>query len=804
MSTPTLHLICNAHLDPVWQWRWDEGAAEAVTTFGIAARLLREFPEFIFNHNEAILYRWVEEFDPRLFQEIQALVREGRWSIAGGWDLQPDVNMPGTEALIRHISHGRQYFREKFNVTPRVAYNFDSFGHSGGLPQLLLRAGYTMYVHMRPENKDLPIASDLYRWRGVDGSEIPVYRIPFSAYNTWPGKTVERILAAAEIALRENRDTPVFWGMGDHGGGAARAELEAIRDLMQREQRVVIKHSTLEEFSAAVADRIPSAPLVSGDINRVFTGCYTSMSRLKRRMQRDLGELLQTEAVRTASWWMLGQPYPDAQLREAWQDHLFNDFHDILPGSSVEIAEQDALDLYGRASETHRRLRLGAVSAFAAGVPRPLQIPVTVLNANPGGSNLPLECEYMIDHMPRWEGAWHARMFTVDGTEVPVQEETADMLLLADQWRRKIVFAPDLPQVGAAHFHIEMHAGTRETVAALPSLTHTIDPASGHITSLTAGPVANILTDRLVRAYVVEDEADSWGMERWNYRTITGEFLPVAGSARVVGSGPLRTVHEAQSRFGRSLLTVQTIAHARFPMIEFRIRVVWNEERQRLKLAFPTRLQVPRVYCEVPAGAIHRTADGEEYTHGRWMLLEGEVDGSQVAFAVVNNGQHGFDCLDGEVRLSLLRSVPYCFERTFDLTSRASHKVMDLGVHEARIVIMAGAPDDVRRRLPGLADWLAAPPYVLPHYPIGEQVPASRELLTLSPGSVRLVACKPSSDGKALIVRVQETMGLRTEALLTVLSPRVAIRWTNGPFEITTWRIERDGQYRQVDLINEV
>ncbi|MBK7260104.1 MAG: hypothetical protein IPI01_20335 [Ignavibacteriae bacterium] len=803
MTTPKLHLICNAHLDPVWQWRWDEGAAEAVTTFGIAARLLREFPDFVFNHNEAILYRWVEELDPALFTEIRSLVREGRWCITGGWDLQPDVNMPGTEALIRHIAEGRRYFHDRFGVTPAVAYNFDSFGHSGGLPQLLVRAGYRLYVHMRPEEKDLPIGSDLYRWRGVDGSEIPVYRIPFSAYNTYPGKTVERIMAAAEIALREERDTPVFWGMGDHGGGAARAELESIRELMQREKRVTIVHSSLERFYEAIADRIPSAPLLEGDVNRIFTGCYTSMARLKRRMQQNLAGLLQTESARAASWWLKGQPYPAEQLTDAWRDHLFNDFHDILPGSSVEIAEHDALDLYGRSSETHRRLRLGAVSAFSQGPPRPLQIPVTVLNANPASTHVPVECEYMIDHMPRWEGKWHARLFTIDGTELPVQEENAEMLLLADQWRRKVSFTATLPQVGAAHFRMEMHEGPYEPAPAAPAIPHRIDPASGRITSLAAGTVANILSGDLLRALVVNDDGDSWGMEKWSYRDVLGEFVPVPGASRVAESGAIRTIHDARFTYGTSLLTVRTIAYAHHPYIEFRIRVVWNEERKRLKLSFPTSLKSPGVFCEVPAGAIHRPADGEEYTHGRWLILEDTAGGVPAAFAIVNSGQHGFDCSNGEVRLSILRSAPYCFERTFDLGSRSSYKVMDLGVHEARILVTTGSPEDVRQRVSGLADGLAAPPYVLPHYPIGAGVPDRQELLTLTPGTIRLLACKQSWDRSALIVRVQETKGTRTEGTLVLRAPAATINFACAPFEVKTYRIEKDGSYRETGMISE-
>ncbi|MDD2813915.1 MAG: hypothetical protein PHF53_10950, partial [Bacteroidales bacterium] len=131
---PNVHLICNAHLDPVWQWRWTEGCSEALMTFGTAVRLLEEFPELIFNHNEAILYQWVKEYDPGLFRKIQQLVEQERWFIAGGWFLQPDLNLPPIENLLRNIKMGREFFRNEFGSAPKVAYNFDSFGHPGTLP----------------------------------------------------------------------------------------------------------------------------------------------------------------------------------------------------------------------------------------------------------------------------------------------------------------------------------------------------------------------------------------------------------------------------------------------------------------------------------------------------------------------------------------------------------------------------------------------------------------------------------------------------------------------------------------------
>ncbi len=805
MRKPVLHLICNAHLDPVWLWRWEEGAAEAVATFAVAARLLREFPQFIFNHNEAILYRWVQELNPSLFAEIQQLVREGRWCIAGGWDLQPDVNMPGTEGLIRHIAEGRRYFREFFDAEPRVAYNFDSFGHSGGLPQLLAQAGYSLYVHMRPEQKDLDIPSDLYRWQGVDGAEIGAYRIPFPAYNTFHNVAVERIRQAAEIALRLNRDTPVFWGLGNHGGGATRNELEQIQELMTTETRVEIIHSSTERFYDAIKEKLPSAPVIRGDLQRVFTGCYTSMARLKQRMQRNLAELLQTEGARVSSWWLRGQQYPQEQLRDAWRDHLFNDFHDILCGSSIESGELDALDLYGRSSETHRRLRLGAVAGFTQGAPKPFQIPLTVISVNPAGQNFPVECECNIDHVPKLQGKWHARMFTLDGTEVPVQEEPPEMYLLVDEWRRRLCFTATLPQVGAAHYAVEMHEGPYVAIPAPPAVQHELNLVTMRPATLETPDGRQLLAGDLLRALVVDDTADSWGMDRWRYDEVDGEFTLLPGSFSTVVEGPVRTIREATYVYRRSSIVLRTISYSSQPFLEFRLRILWNEPRKRLKLSFPTRMSADAVLCEVPGGALYRPADGEEHTHGRWMILEGPVDGAPCALAIINSGQHGFDCRNGEVRLSILRSAPYAFERSFTLSDPPHRKVMDLGVHDVRLLVVPGrSRQDLESHVHALADWLNAPPYALAHHPIGEGTPPQQELLRLGPPSIRLLACKQSWDGEALIVRIQETTGKETTGHLALPSPEVSIEARLKPFEIKTFRIEREGAWREVRMIEEV
>jgi alpha-mannosidase len=806
MKPPTLHLICNAHLDPVWQWRWEEGCAEALSTFGTAVELLEEHPDLIFNHNEAVLYQWVLEYAPALFGRIQALVEAGRWCISGGWLLQPDLNLPDTESLIRQMVVGRRFFREHFGLEPRVAYNFDSFGHSGGLPQLLVQGGYRMYIHMRPQAPDLALPSDLYRWRGLEGAEILALRIAVGLYHTERDNIVQRLEEGVALALKLNRDVPVFWGIGDHGGGPTREDLRRIEEFRRRENRVSIVHSTPECLYQALQEAGREAPVVTGDLQRVFTGCYTSLARLKRQAVKSLGGLVQTEALRAATWWWHGQEYPQAALDEAWRDHLFNDFHDILPGSCVQPAEEDALNLYGKVSESARRLRLGAAVALNAGPPQRCYIPITLLNANPSGTRVPVEVEAMLDLRPKWSGRWHLRLLTPEGAELPCQEEQPEALLPFNGWRRKVVFLADLPQLGARHCQLEMCEGERRPSAAPPALAHRFDEEKGLVTSLQAGG-RECVRGAFPAALVVADTGDAWGADRWSYREELGRFECVPASVGVIERGPIRTIIESVHRFSHSRIVLQTVAYAGWPVLEFRLRIHWQEERARLKLSIPTVFRTPSVWCEVPGGALPRPADGQEHVHRRWLLLEDSADGPPAALGLVHDGFHGFDFQDGEIRLSVVRGAAYCHEQGFKLEEKPARKYMDQGVHEARLLVTAGDAPTVRQAVVGLADWLSAPPAVYAHLPIGREIggraPAERPLLQLSPATIRLLACQRSADGTALVVRVQEMAGQSTSASLQAAGMAAPLQLAFKPYEVKTVRVARNGAAAEADLIGE-
>ncbi|MBN2246853.1 MAG: hypothetical protein JW755_13530 [Candidatus Aminicenantes bacterium] len=813
MTRPCLHLICNAHLDPVWQWRWEEGCAETISTFRSAIQLLREYPDLIFNHNEAVLYQWIKEYTPELFKEIQSLVKEGRWAISGGWYLQPDVNLPGTESIIRQIQMGRDFFHKYFKTQPMVAYNFDSFGHSGGLPQILCLAGYKMYMHMRPQADDMVLPSDLYRWRGVDGSEILGYRIAVGLYHTEYDNLEQRLIEGRNLALKLDRDVPIFWGLGNHGGGATRKDLAVIDAFRKKEKQVDMIHSTPDRFYLAVKEQASQAPLIARGLQKVFTGCYTSLSRLKRTALKSLHLLVQTEALRAASWWLYQQEYPVEELNAAWCDHLFNDFHDIITGACIEPAEQDTIDRYGRAMEQCRELRLEAMVCLANQMDASNGILLVVMNTNPGLTQVPVEVECMLAYRPKWSGTWHLALHNADGSQILCQEEQPEALLPFNGWRRKLSFMAELLAVGAAQYSIKVHNGGIKYKEASPAFKFNLNRKTGFIEELETKNGDQCLSGHLLQPLVIDDRADSWGTGEKVYRKITGKFRLEPGSFGVKEKGPIRTIFQAAYFFNHSKINKDIISYSQWPVLEYRIQIYWNEIQKRLKLSIPTVFDTDSIECEILGGMISREADGEEQVHGRWLLIKEEKDGHDAALGIVTSGQHGFDFKSGEVRLSVLRSAAYCHERGFKLGPINTGKFMDIGQHDIRILITAGSYQSIKQSLPGLADWLNSPPYALAHLPTGNlkaknpgpdsptNSQYSLEFLSSFPSNVRLLACKQSLDGNALIIRLQESIGDTTHFSLKIHPFKSPIELSLKPLEIKTIRIEKNGTWKETDLI---
>jgi len=817
---PTVHLVSNAHLDPVWSWPWDEGLVEALATFNIAAEMLDRFPEYVFVRGESLLYEWVEQHDPALFARVSAFIRAGRWIVVGGWYLQPDCNIPGGESYVRHALVGKAYFRERFGVEPLVAYNVDSFGHNAGLPQIISKSGSRYYVHFRPDahEKSLP---EVFRWRGVDGSEVITSRPVLAGYCTEPGTGPQKASLGVERARQTGQDVLLFWGIGDHGGGATLTELNQLSQLNQSTPDVAIQHSHPQAFFDAFTAQNNHLPVVEDELQRSFSGCYTSAALVKRAHRLAEGLLAQAERLSTLAAAQTGWKYPAQELCEAWKDLLFNQFHDSLAGTTSKAAMQDLLDIFGRCHQAARKLRLGAALALAAVHP-PVSgaLPVYVFNPHASPFSGPVDVDFMLDYRPPdWTGArLPVSVSGPDGQPVRSQEGISTFIFPLD-WRKKLSFWANVPPLSSARFLIRRvdlaepsQAGqVSETASAICVETNCLsvrfDRASGALTSLIDRQSGRQYLTGPIQPLTMRDPGDTWGTGIPAYRELAGAFLPAEREViarlngrpgadisepalKVIENGPLRVVVDSILTYGASAMVMRYTLYPDTARIDLDLKIQWNEPNTMLKLAVPTGLQTSRILAEIPYGALQRPADGTEYPAQRWLLLE---DGQQ-AFGLVNTGQYGYDALDGELRLSLLRSPQYSaliangqiaqLERTPDF--------IDIGPHEIQLAMFAGPSNQVKPALIDLSQAKNIPPVVLPYFQAAndrqsDQTSTSISFFTVQPATVILGALKQAEDGQGLIIRLHESAGQGTSAHLQFASgASFDLHFT--PYELKTLR----------------
>ena len=334
-----LHLIGNAHLDPVWLWRWQDGFSELLATYRSALDRMNDFPDYKFTSACAVYYQWIEKIDIDMFKEIQQRVKEGRWNIVGGWFLQPDCNIPCGESFARHGLFSQRYFKEKFGVTARTGYNVDSFGHNGSLPQILKKSGMDHYVFMRPGPHEKELENQLFLWESADGSQVCAYRIPES-YGLDQSELAV-IKAVGEKVQKDGQDYMAFYGVGNHGGGPTIRLIDEI-NRMEIPNKI---YSTPDEYFAGIDTE--KLPVVADELQHHARGCYSAETFVKVQNRKCENNLLAAEKFCSMAKYLVGTKYPKKRLDKAWKNLMFNHFHDIMGGCSIKKAYEDAGYLYG-------------------------------------------------------------------------------------------------------------------------------------------------------------------------------------------------------------------------------------------------------------------------------------------------------------------------------------------------------------------------------------------------------------------------------------------------------------------------
>lgn len=341
----TLHMVSHAHIDMNWQWGYQETVNVTLDTFRTMLRLMEEYPAFTFSQSQASTYAICEEHDPVLFEAIQKRVKEGRWEVAASTWTEADKNLPSGESLSRHHLYTKAYMKEKFGLTSQqlqLDFEPDTFGHSAFVPEILNQGQVKYYYHCR--GKELEYA---YRYKAPSGAEVLCYQDPFF-YN----ETIDPYFYEDLPLICQKRGIQVglrVYGVGDHGGGPSRRDIELIGQIQQWPLAPTILFSTYAAFFKQLEQYRDRLPVMDSERNYIFTGCYSSQSEIKAGNRLCEDRLYTAETLSALSGVYADAPGSQRMFRNAWQKVLFNQFHDILPGSCVRDSRHHALGLYQEA-----------------------------------------------------------------------------------------------------------------------------------------------------------------------------------------------------------------------------------------------------------------------------------------------------------------------------------------------------------------------------------------------------------------------------------------------------------------------
>ena len=775
-----LHLICNAHLDPVWQWDWNEGATAALATFYSACELADEY-DYIFCHNEALLYEYIEEYDPALFARIQTLVKAGKWHIMGGWYVQPDCNIPSGEGFIRQIESGLSYFKEKFGVRPTVAVNFDTFGHTQGLVQILSKCGYEGYIFCRPMPDLLKLPEMLFDWVGFDGSKIKAVRSEDDwIYCSELGDSVNAI--KRKMKPWENEDIGIaLWGVGNHGGGASRKDLSELDVYMKEAKKsgVTILHSTPEAF---LEKAMPKAAYNKA-LQPCLVKCYASIARLKHKYAELENKLLKTEKICAYADKEGVYQYNFAAFNEAQKNMAAIQFHDVLSGTCIVEGEKSSLQKADYALELLDKQFAKAFMGLCSGYERvkPGEYPIFVYNPNPYKEEQIFIGDIFLLAGIVSEVEGYEFTIRKDGKEVPFQTIKESSRINMDRSKRFAVKA-ELNSLSITRFDVEVRKGKRKKLDRAPQAEFVningvkaiFDKENGGLISYMVGG-NEYFSGNIFMPVVYDDNPDPWG---WNMKKVGCNYSKpkIKTCLRIEERGDLLTTIESIYDTGKSEIRVSYTLYKDFDYIDVTVRVNWNDAGKGLKLEIPLK-EIGRFIGQTSFGTQEYDFDTEECSQ-RFVGVE---TGENIV-AIFKDGTYGCSIEDGKLYITLLNGSVYCAHPIGELPiidETRFNQYIDVGRHEFAFRLEVCKEEELERK----ATAFTQKAYALNFYPHGNGEKKEESVITLSNKNISLSALRKVSVD-TYMVRLVNNFNKKTECICEVFNKSVKLSF--GQYEVKT------------------
>jgi alpha-mannosidase len=799
----TDHLTGNSHIDAAWLWPWTESVDVVKRTFGTALQLMYEYPEYTYTQSAAAYNEWLADKYPEMNAEIAQRIKEGRWEIVGGMWVEPDLNMPDGESLVRQLLVGKRWYKNAYGVDVRVGWNPDSFGYTWQLPQIYKKSGVDYFVTQKMawnDTNQLPFK--FFWWESPDGSKVLTY-FPHDYAND----NLNPVRLARDFTIAQKQAAGLtgmmdLYGIGDHGGGPTRAILDEGRHWAYPSLPAYvmpkIEFGTALPYFAALEKQIaPNSPVwdyasiakgytppppVAGRLNiptwkselyfEYHRGVMTTQANHKKNMREAEEQMLDAEKWASLAWVLAGRAYPSSDLTEDWKKVLFNQFHDLAAGSGIGVIYKDAQKDYDVVRWSTNEIDTNALKTVAERIDTSLRGKIaqgqSIVIFNPLG------------WMRSGEAAFPATGYP-NGFEIrdPQTGITHPSALLPKEVRDGIEEyrfpVPDVPALGYEVFQIVPTTGGQhwavgpgpvakeeknDFVLENGYLRVVIDKQTGCIISLfdkrskfealAAGACGNQLQ-------AFKDKPKDY--DAWNIDLGTLDQPPTlftqADKVELLGDDAVRVTQTWQSsKF------VQTIRFARMaPEVDIDNEIDWHESHVLLKASFPLAASGPFATYEIPYGTIDRPTTRNnswekaqfEVTALRWADLSGPgPDGKVHGLSILNQNKYGYDAAGNVLRLTLLRSPKW------------PDAEADMGHHHFHYALYphAGTWKDALTVRHGYEYNYPLTAVVTTAHP--GSLPPSHSFASVSPENVVLTAVKKAEDANGLIFRVYEWAGKET------------------------------------------
>jgi len=793
LQQTSVRLTGNSHIDAAWLWPWTETVDVVRRTFGTALQLMDEYPQYTYTQSAAAYNEWMFEKYPSVHQQIVNRVKQGRWEMVGGMWVEPDLNMPDGESLVRQLLVGKRYFKEKFGSEVRIGWNPDSFGYTWQLPQIYKKSGVDYFVTQKMTWNDAnQLPMKLFWWQSPDGSRVLTY-FPHDYVNDIEPLRIASDVAALQTAHPGMPEMMHLFGVGDHGGGPTRVMLEdgmhwsspgvvfpkanfgiAQGFFSDIEKKIDTAHSplwnykTLAEGTAQLRDSENgklTLPVWNDELYFEYhRGVFTTQANHKRNMRESEELLLDAEKYSSLAW-LAGRPYPGAELTEAWKKVLFNQFHDLAAGSGIADIYRDAQRDYDFVRLQSEQVTSHALNTIASSVDTTGNgVPVLVVN--------PLA----------WERtdlvSMNVQMPEIVKGELSVLNSHGERQLfqmLANNpslhTYRLLTEVKNVPSLGYEVLHVVAGGSAMPTDLKVDGLTMenaalrvTVDAKNGCISSLYdkyskfESIAANGCGNELIGFKDTPKDYDAWNIDADFEQQFTK--LDMVDSVEAIEKGPLRATIRVIRSWQKSKFVQDISIYAGLDRVDVRNEIDWHETHVLLKAAFPVAATSGEATYEIPYGAIQRpTTRSNRFEAAKFevpALRWADLGDANHGFSLINESKYGYDAKGNVLRISLLRSPTW------------PDPEADRGHHSFSYSLYPHKGDwkqalTVRRGYE--FNYKLSATQIESHQGI---LPASHFFVDVKQDNVILTAMKKAEDGDGLLFRFYEWAGKAGDVQLTV------------------------------------